>query len=225
MTGCKLLVVLMAAALIGSFFALDLGRFLTLDSLRGGWVEIDSYYRAKPVRALALYFVGYVTLASLSLPGAAIMMLAAGAVFGVFVGVIVASFASSIGVTIAFLLSRFLLRDVVQRRFGCNLAGLNREMERDGAFYIFALRMMPALPHSLTSAVVGVTLIRTPTFYVVSQLGMLPATFVYVQAGSRLAGLESGSGIVSPGLVVLLSLLGLMLLLARKLMRALRAGG
>jgi uncharacterized membrane protein YdjX (TVP38/TMEM64 family) len=216
---CKLVTALALAAAVAAFFVLDLGRFLTLDALRGAWVELDSYYRAYPVRAAAFFFVAYAALAALALPGAAALTLAAGAVFGLVVGTVVVACASASGAVLGFLLSRFLLRSIVQRRFGRRLEAVNRIVDRDGAYYLFALRLLPGVPHGLVNLVMGLTSMRAPTFYLVTQVGVLPACAVYVNAGAQLASLESLGGIVSPGLMVSLSLLGMLPLVARSLSR------
>jgi len=219
----RLAVALLAAGLIGAFFVHDLERFLTLDALRGAWVELDSYARARPAQAIAVFFVAYVALAGLSLPGVVVMALAAGAVFGALVGTVVASFASTIGATVAFLLSRLVLRDAVQRRFGQRLEAVNRAIDRDGAFHLFALRMVPVLPFRLINLLMGLLPVRGATFYLVSQAGMLPATILYVDAGTRLAALDSSRELLSPGVIVAFSLAGLLPLGARKLAQARRA--
>lgn len=223
MRGSKPLVALLVAGLIGAFLVLDLGRFLTLDALRGAWVELESYARAKPVLAIVLFFLGYVALAGLSLPGAVVMALAAGAVYGVLVGTVVASFASTTGATVAFLISRFLLRDTVQRRFGRRIGAVNRGIERDGVFYLFALRMVPVIPFQLVNLLMGLLPIRGATFFLVSQAGMLSATIFYVHAGTRLAALDSSRELLSPGVIVAFSLVGVLPLVGCKLVRARRA--
>jgi len=216
---CKLAAALAAAAAVAAYFVLDLGRFLTLDALRGAWVELDSYHRAYPVSAVAFVFLAYLALAALSLPGAGTLALAAGALFGLVGGTVVVSFASATGATIAFLLSRFLLHHLVQRRFGRRLEALNRIVDRDGAYYLFALRLLPGVPYGLVNLLMGLTSMRALTFYLVTQAGALPACVLYVDAGRRLASLESLDGIIALGWVVSLSLFGLAPLVARKLSR------
>ena len=219
MRWCKLATALALAAAVAAYLLLDFGRFLTLDALRGAWVELDSYYRAYPVRAVAFFFVAYVALAVLSLPGAAALTLAAGALFGPVAGTVVVAFASAIGATLAFLLCRFLLRHVVQRRFERRLGAVNRIVDRDGAYYLFALRLLPGVPHGLINLLMALTSMRALTFYLVTQVGVLPACVLHVNAGARLASLESLGGIVSPGLSVSLALLGMLPLVARSLSR------
>ncbi|MEX1303389.1 MAG: TVP38/TMEM64 family protein, partial [Desulfotignum sp.] len=158
----------------------------------------------------------YITVTALSLPGAAVMTLAGGALFGLVTGTVVISFASTIGATLAFLVSRFLLKNWVQNRFKDKLHAINRGIERDGAFYLFTLRLVPVFPFFIINLVMGLTPIRTIRFYLVSQLGMLPGTLVYVNAGTQLAQIDSLKDIVSPGLLLSFALLGMFPLLAKK---------
>ena len=204
------------AALVGLFFALDLGRFASLEFLKSQQAALDALYAARPVATLAGFFGLYVAVAALSLPGAAVLTLGAGALFGLPVGLAVASFASSIGATLAFLAARHVLRDAVETRFGERLAGFQRNIERDGAFYLFTLRLVPAFPFFLVNLAMGLTRVRTGTFYLVSQAGMLAGTAVFVNAGTQLARIESLSGILSPSLIASFALLGLFPLAARK---------
>lgn len=214
-----LLIVIAAAA----FFALDLGRYLTLDALKSGQAGFATAYAANPLRVIGIFFVIYVAVTALSLPGAAVMTLAAGALFGLATGTLVVSFASTIGATLAFLVSRFLLRDPVQRRFGERLATVNQGMARDGAFYLFTLRLVPLFPFFVINLLMGLTPIRTWTFYWVSQLGMLAGTLVYVNAGTQLAAIDSLAGIFSPGLLASFTLLGVFPLIAKKAVGLARA--
>ncbi|MBI2311737.1 MAG: FAD-dependent oxidoreductase [Betaproteobacteria bacterium] len=212
----KLTVLLAIAALVAAFFAFDLSRYLTLDYFKSQQAAIDAYTQARPLTAAALYFALYIAVTGLSLPGAALMTLAGGAIFGLLWGTIIVSFASSIGATLAFLASRFLLRDLVQTRFGDSLRAVNRGIEKDGAFYLFTLRLVPAFPFFVINLAMGLTPIRTWTFYLVSQAGMLAGTLVYVNAGTQIAKIESLSGILSPGLIISFTLLGIFPLIARK---------
>jgi pyruvate/2-oxoglutarate dehydrogenase complex dihydrolipoamide dehydrogenase (E3) component/uncharacterized membrane protein YdjX (TVP38/TMEM64 family) len=208
---------------VAAFFALDLGRFLTLDALKAGQAEFAAAYAARPLTVVGVFFLVYVAITALSLPGAAVLTIAAGAFFGLATGTLVASFASSIGATLAFLVSRFLLRDWVQRRFGERLAAVNQGMARDGAFYLFALRLVPLFPFFVINLLMGLTTIRTRTFYWVSQLGMLAGTLVYVNAGTRLAKVDSLAGLFSPALLASFALLGVFPLLAKKSVAVVRA--
>ncbi|HEX6005681.1 MAG TPA: FAD-dependent oxidoreductase [Burkholderiales bacterium] len=199
------------ALLIVLFFALDLGRFFTLDYFRAQQHAIESYVAGHPVQSSAVYFLVYVAVTGLSLPGAALMTLAGGAVFGLVWATVIVSFAASIGATLAFLASRFVLRDWVQRKFGDKLKPVNEGIARDGAFYLFALRLVPAFPFFVINLVMGLTPLRTATFYWVSQLGMLPGTLLFVYAGTQL-----GEFRISFGLLAALALLGIFPLLAKK---------
>lgn len=203
-------------ALIVAFFAFDLGQYLTLDFFKSKQADIGAYYAANPGQTALVFFLIYVAVTGLSLPGAAIMTLAAGAIFGLLWGTVIVSFASTIGATIAFLVSRFLLRDLVQRRFGKSLKAVDRGIEKDGAFYLFTLRLVPAFPFFVINLVMGLTPIRTVTFFVVSQIGMFAGTVVYVNAGTQLAQIESLKGILSPGLIASFTLLGIFPLIAKK---------
>jgi len=216
---------LFAVILVGiaAFFFLDLGRFFTLSFFKSQQEAIDSYFTAYPLRTAAIFFVIYVAVTGLSLPGAALMTLVAGAIFGLLWGTVIVSFASSIGATLAFLASRFLFRESIQRRFGANLKTVNDGIERDGAFYLFALRLVPAFPFFMINLVMGLTPIRTWSFYWVSQFGMLAGTIVYVNAGTQLARIESLSGILSPTLIISFALLGIFPLIARWVVNAIKA--
>ena len=219
----KTLLPLVIAVLIGAFFALDLGRFASLDFLKSQQAALEALYEARPVLVLGGFFGTYVAVAALSLPGAAILTLAAGALFGFGPGLLVASFASSIGATLAFLAARHVLRDTVQARFGERLKGFDDNVARDGAFYLFTLRLVPAFPFFLVNLLMGLTPIRTATFYLVSQLGMLAGTAVFVNAGTQLARIDSLSGILSPALIASFALLGAFPLVARKALGLVRA--
>ena len=205
------------------FFFLDLDQYLTLEYFKSRQAAIDEYRLLHPVATAAAFFAAYVAVTGLSLPGAAIMTLAAGAIFGLAQGTVLVSFASTLGATLAFLVSRLLLRDVIQRRFGDRLRAANRGIEMDGAFYLFTLRLVPAFPFFVINLVMGLTPIRSWTFYWVSQVGMLAGTLVYVNAGTQLARIDSLAGILSPGLIVSFTLLGLFPLLARKVVEFFRA--
>ena len=213
----KIILLSVIAILVIAYFAFDLGRFLNPEFLKQQQQSIAAYYQNNPGQTIVSYFLIYVLMAALSLPGAVWVTLIGGAIFGVAVGSVVVSFASSIGATLAFLVARFLLRDWVQNRFGSRLDAINRGMERDGAFYLFTLRMVPIFPFWLINLLMGLTSIRTWVFYIVSQIGMLPATVIYVNAGSQLAQIESLRGILSPGVLLSLSLLGVFPLVAKKI--------
>jgi pyruvate/2-oxoglutarate dehydrogenase complex dihydrolipoamide dehydrogenase (E3) component/uncharacterized membrane protein YdjX (TVP38/TMEM64 family) len=219
----KVLVAVAIVALVAAFFALDLGRFLSLDYFKGQQAAIEAAFHANPVAAGAIYFAAYVAVTALSFPGAAILTLVGGAIFGLAWGVVLVSFASSIGATLAFLASRFLLKDWVQARFGDKLGAINAGVEKEGAFYLFALRLVPAFPFFVINLVMGLTPIATRTFYWVSQLGMFAGTVVYVYAGTQLAQITSLKGILSPGLLAAFVLLGVFPLVARRIVGGLKA--
>jgi pyruvate/2-oxoglutarate dehydrogenase complex dihydrolipoamide dehydrogenase (E3) component/uncharacterized membrane protein YdjX (TVP38/TMEM64 family) len=214
---------LFAAALLGAaaaaFFILDLGDYLTLAAIKAEQARLEAYIEARPLYAALAYFLLYVLITGVSLPGAAILTLAGGALFGLLWGTVLVSFASTLGATAAFLLARFILRDVVQRRYGERLARVNRGIDADGAFYLFTLRLVPLFPFFLINLLMGLTPLRVITFFVVSQVGMLPGTLVYVNAGTQLARVESAAGILSPALIASFTLLGLFPLIARSVVR------
>jgi pyruvate/2-oxoglutarate dehydrogenase complex dihydrolipoamide dehydrogenase (E3) component/uncharacterized membrane protein YdjX (TVP38/TMEM64 family) len=223
MLSTKLVVLILVAALAAAFFALDLGQYLSLEHLKAQQAALETYTREHPLQATLAYFLVYVAVTALSLPGAVVMTLAGGAVFGLLWGTVVVSFASTLGATLAFLVSRFLLRDWVHRHFGARLAPINAGVEKDGAFYLFTLRLVPVFPFFLINLAMGLTPIRTRTFYWVSQVGMLAGTLVYVNAGTQLARLESLGGILSPGLLGSFALLGLFPLVAKKIVERVQA--
>ena len=205
-----------AAVLIGLFFYFDLQRYLSLEYFQAQRAWAVSLYQTQPWLTSLAFLLGYVAVTGLSLPGAAILTLAAGAVFGLLVGTLVVSFASTFGATLSFLLARHLFRDAVQRRFARQLEPINAGVRKDGAFYLFALRLVPAFPFFAINLAMGLTPLRVWTFYWVSQLGMLAGTLVYVNAGREIGQLESLAGILSPGLILSFALLGLFPLLAKK---------
>ncbi len=217
MNKSKLILLAVVAVLIGTFFLFDLGQYLTLEFFRSQREAIVTYYQAHPWQTIATYFLIYVAVTGLSLPGAALMTLVGGAIFGLLWGTIVVSFASTIGATLAFLVSRLLLRDYVQGRFGESLKAVNQGVRTDGPFYLFTLRLVPLFPFFVINLVMGLTPIRTATFFLVSQLGMLAGTIVYVNAGTQIAQIESLGGILSPGLIASFTLLGIFPLIAKKL--------
>ena len=218
MNKSRLLVVIGIIVLVAAFFLLDLARYFSLEFFKSQQAAIDAYYRAHPLRAAASYFAIYVAVTGLSLPGAAVMTLAGGAVFGLLWGTVIVSFASTIGATLAFLASRFLLRDWVQEKFGDKLKTINDGVAKEGAFYLFALRLVPAFPFFAINLVMGLTPIKTWTYMWVSQVGMLAGTLVYVYAGTKLGEFK-----VSAGLIIALALLGVFPLIAKKTLDALKA--
>ena len=202
------LIAVLVAAVFG-FFYFDLNTYLTLDGLKGSLDTFTQQIEENPLVSIGVFFAIYVAVTALSLPGAAILTLAAGALFGLVQGFIIVSFASSVGATVAFLVARFILRDTVRKRFGEKLKKIDEGVEKQGAFYLFTLRLVPVFPFFLINLLMGLTSIKTWTFYWVSQLGMLAGTIVYVNAGTQLAQIDSLSGIVSPGLILSFVLLGI----------------
>ena len=212
----KIIIVALIAAFIILFFVFDLGQYLNLEYLKSQKQLIEDYYQNNPLVTMSVYFIAYVIMAALSLPGAVILTLAGGAIFGLLTGTILVSFASTIGATLAFLISRTLLRDVIQKKFGDSLASFNEGVKKDGAFYLFTLRLVPLFPFFVVNLVMGLTALKASTYYWVSQLGMLIGTIVYVNAGTQLGKIDSISGILSPALIGSFVLLGLFPLLAKK---------
>lgn len=212
----KIAILAILAVSIAAFFIFDLGHYLTLTQLKAHQQEFQTFYHAHQLLTLGIYFILYVAVTALSLPGAAIMTLAGGALFGFLPALLVVSFASTIGATLAFLVSRFLLRDWVQENFRERLQAINAGIEKEGAFYLLTLRLVPVFPFFIINLLMGLSPMPALTFYWVSQLGMLPGTAVYVNAGTQLGQIESLSGILSPGLLFSFILLGLFPLLARK---------
>jgi pyruvate/2-oxoglutarate dehydrogenase complex dihydrolipoamide dehydrogenase (E3) component/uncharacterized membrane protein YdjX (TVP38/TMEM64 family) len=212
----KVLIIVGIAALVGLFFAFDLHRHLTLAALKEKQELLQAFLAEHRLVTYGTYFLLYVAVAALSLPGAAVMTLAGGALFGFWVALLVVSFASSIGATLAFLVSRFLLRDWVQARFGDRLKAVNEGVAREGALYLFSLRLVPIFPFFVINLVFGLTQMPARTFYWVSQVGMLAGTAVYINAGTQLGRIDSLSGILSPGLLLSFVLLGLFPLIAKK---------
>jgi len=219
----RLLLIAVLIALVAAYFGFDLGRYLSLENFKTQQAVIEDWRAAQPLAAVLIYFFGYVAVTALSLPGATVMTLVGGAVFGLLGGLVLVSFASTIGATLAFLVSRFLLRDWVQSRFGERLRAINAGVEKDGGFYLFTLRLVPLFPFFVINLVMGVTRITTRTFYWVSQVGMLAGTVVYVNAGTQLAKIDSLGGILSPTLIGSFALLGVFPLIGRKLVDVIAA--
>ncbi|WAC46097.1 FAD-dependent oxidoreductase [Pseudomonas sp. SL4(2022)] len=223
MNSRKLALMGVILALLGSFFVFDVGQYLNLEALKAQQAALNAQVTAQPWLAAGVFFLAYVAVTALSLPGAALMTLLAGALFGLLEGFILVSFASTLGATLAMLSSRFLLRDWVQSRFGQRLAGIDAGIEREGAFYLFALRLVPVFPFFLINLAMGLTRLPARTYWWVSQLGMLPGTLVFVNAGRELGKLDSLAGILSPGLLGAFVLLGVFPLIARKLLGLIQA--
>jgi len=218
----KIVVVVLIIVAIVSFFVFDLDTVLTLENIKANQADLIELRDNSPVLVSLVFFTLYVVGTALSLPGAGLMTLAGGGLFGLAWGFALISFASSIGATLAFLISRYLLRDTVQNRFGDKLKDINKGVEREGAFYLFTLRLVPIFPFFIINILMGLTPIKTWSFYWVSQLGMLAGTLVYINAGTQLAQIDSLSGILSPGLLFSFALLGVFPLIAKKIIDSLK---
>ena len=216
----NLIIVAVVVAVIAAWFAFDLGRFLSLEYIKSRQAEFAALYDARPLAVGGVFFLVYIAVTGLSLPGAAVLTLAAGAIFGLVAGTLIVSFAASIGATLAFLASRYVLRDSVEARFGNRLAEIDKGIAKEGAFYLFTLRLVPLVPFFVINLVMGLTKMKAATFYWVSQLGMLAGTIVYVNAGTQLAQIETLSGILSPAVVGSFVLLGVFPLVAKKIVDA-----
>lgn len=217
MSKSRLYLLIIFLLLIGAFFFFDLQQVLSLDNLKLQQKTMISYRNNHPMLATSVYALIYIAVTSLSLPGATILTLAGGAIFGLLWGTLIVSFASSIGATLAFLAARFLFRDAVSARFGHLFNELDTGIAHDGAFYLFSLRLVPLIPFFVINLIMGLTALKTPTFYWVSQAGMLAGTLVYVNAGTQLAKIDSVSGILSPLLVGSFALLGIFPFIAKKI--------
>jgi len=217
------LVAALIAAAIAAFPAFDLGRYLSFDFIQDEHAEIERTRSAHPFGVAAAFFALYVAYTALSIPGAALVTLACGAIFGLVWGTVIASFGSTLGSTLAFLASRFLFRDAVHRRFGERLRAVDRDLEKDGPLYLFALRLLPVVPYFMINLVMGLTPLRVWTFYWVSQVGTLTATVLYVNAGTQLAQVRSSDDVFSPALIASLTVLALLPIAAQKLLDAVKA--
>jgi uncharacterized membrane protein YdjX (TVP38/TMEM64 family) len=214
----RLLIVAAIVIAVILFKVLGLGQYLTLDYLKASQDKFSQLYGENRLTVIATYMAIYIAVTALSLPGAAVMTLAGGAMFGFWIGFVVVSFASTIGATLACFVARFLLRDWVQNRFGDKLSTINKGIEKEGAFYLFSLRLVPIFPFFVINLAMGLTTMKLLTFYWVSQIGMLPGTMVYVNAGKELGQIESLSGILSPGLILSFVILGLFPITVKKLL-------
>lgn len=218
----RLVLVAVLALVIGAFFYFDLGRFLNLTELQAARSSLSAWVVDNPLLSRGGFFLIYVLAAAFSLPGAAILTLAAGALFGLWWGFALVSFASAIGATLAMLIARKIVGEWVQQRYHLQLAKINAGLERDGGFYLFSLRMVPLFPFFVINLVMGLTRMGTWPFYWISQVGMVPGTLVFVFAGTQLAEIESVGDVLSPGLIAAFTLLGLFPVVARVLMSMLR---
>ena len=219
----KLMLASLIAIVLILLLLFDLHHYLTLDHLKSSKDKLNLYYQDNPLIVLGAFFVIYLTSAAFSLPGAAVLTLAGGSLFGLVAGTLVVSFASTIGATLAMLISRLLLKDWVQNRFADQMIKINSGIIKEGRFYLFALRLLPAVPFFVINLVMGLTPMRTKTFFWVSQLGMLPATLVYVNAGSELGKVQTIDDILSFSLIISFLLLGIFPLLIKKIIRKIQS--
>jgi uncharacterized membrane protein YdjX (TVP38/TMEM64 family) len=213
MTFKKAVLLILASLVVGIFLYFDLQRFLTLDSLKANRLILLDYYKTHKLAAVAGFMAVYILQTTLSLPGAAIMTLAAGAVFGPFMGTVYAGIAATIGATLAFLVTRYLLRDMVLNKFSSRLDGMNRELEQRGFNYLLFLRLVPLFPFFLINLAAGLTRLPLRSFFMATLLGIIPGGFVFANAGASLASIESLSGIMSPRVIGSFALLGLFALI------------
>lgn len=218
----KKIIIILIVMIIAAFFVFDIQHYLTLSSIKESLTSFEAWRSQNPLLVGLGFFASYILITALSLPGAAVMTLAAGALFGLWWALLIVSFASTIGATLAFLVSRFLLRDWVQQRFGNRLKAINLGIERDGGFYLFTLRLVPVFPFFIINLVMGLTPLKTWTFYWVSQVGMLAGTLVYVNAGTQIAQIDSLGSIMSINLLASFALLGLFPLIAKKIIDLLK---
>ncbi|KAF0101173.1 MAG: mercuric reductase, partial [Hyphomonadaceae bacterium] len=218
----KLITIAIIAIAIFAFFASGLQHQLSFENLKSSLGSLIAAKDASPFLFIGGFMIIYIISAAFSLPIVVPLSLGAGAIFGVIEGTIIVSFASTIGATCSFLVSRFLLRDSLEAKFGARLAAINEGMKRDGAFYLFSLRLIPLFPFWLINLLMGLTKLKTWTFYWVSQVGMLLGTIVYVNAGTQLAQLDSMAGILSPNLIISFAILGMFPWFAKVLMAQLR---
>jgi len=214
----KLVIVGGIALVAVLFFVLDLGQYFTLEYVKHSQTRFATYYAGHKLLVIGLYMLMYIVMAALSLPGAAVMTLLGGALFGRLTGTIAVSFASTIGATLACLVARFVLRDWVQGKVGDKLRAINAGIAKEGPFYLFTLRLIPVFPFWLINLAMGLTTMPLLTFYWVSQIGMLPGTFVYVNAGTELSKIDSLQGILNPTLILSFVFLGVFPLIVKKLL-------
>lgn len=214
----KLTIVSLLITIIALFLSLDIAQYLDLEYIKSQQDTINNYYALNPVRTGLIFFISYILITGVSLPGAGIMTLIGGAIFGVSWGTILVSFGSTLGATMAFLVVRYLFHDFIQKRYSKQLKPINTGIEKEGGFYLFTIRLVPAFPFFIINALMALTPIKTINFALVSQIGMFPATIVYVNAGTQLAKIESLSDILSTELIISFVLLGVFPLLAKKIM-------
>lgn len=218
----KLILIAILASLVASFFYFGLAEQLNIDYLKEKQLELSNLYSENPVLIATLFFIAYVTITALSLPAAVVLTLAAGAIFGLPIGLLIVSFASSIGATFAFLSVRYLFRESVESKLSKQLAPINKGVEKEGWLYLFSMRLVPIFPFVMVNSVFALTKIKTLTFYITSQIGMLAGTAVYVNAGTQLSTIESLSDIASPNIIISFLLLAIFPFLAKFIMKLIR---
>jgi len=218
----KIILAVLVAALIAAFFAFDLQQYLNLEFLKAQKDGLNQLFDQRPLLISAAFFLIYVVVTALALPAAAILTLAGGAIFGFWHGLILVSFASTIGATIAFLLTRYLFHDAIQQKFGERLEAINNGIESEGAFYVFGLRLVPLFPFFMVNSLLALTKLKTITFYWASQLGMLAGTAVFVNAGTQLAEISNTSDILSLKLLLSFALLGVFPIIAKQILKVLK---
>ncbi len=210
------IIIILISSLIGSFFYFDLGSYLTFESIKENQLRFSEYYSHNQLLTITIFFLIYILSTALSLPGASLLTLLGGALFGLVLGTIIISFASTIGATFAFLSSRYLLRDYIQEKFSKKLKPINDGIDKEGGFYLFSLRLVPAFPFFLVNLIMGVTSIKLLTYFFVSQLGMLPGTIIYTNAGTQLSQLHAYEEIFSPAIISSFIVLGLFPIISKK---------
>jgi uncharacterized membrane protein YdjX (TVP38/TMEM64 family) len=218
----KIILVCAIAALIAAFFFLDIGQYLNLEYLKLKKDSLNALYQQQPILISGVFFVIYVLVAAFALPAALLLTVASGAILGFWNGLFIVSFASSIGATIAFLLTRYLFHDAIQAKFGDRLSAVNLGIEREGAFYVFGLRLVPLFPFVVVNSLLGLTKLNTWTFYWASQIGMLAGTAVFVNAGTQLADIDSLGDILSLKFALSFALLGVFPILAKTLLKLIK---
>ncbi len=218
----KIFIAVIITGMVSVYFAFDLGQYFTLDSIKQKQAFFIEFYSQNKLMTISVFMGIYIMVTALSLPGAAAMTVAAGAMFGLILGVVLVSFASTIGATLAFLASRFVLREIVQNKFGKKLKAVNDGIEKEGAFYLFTLRLVPVVPFFVINLLMGLTPIKVSVFYLVSQLGMLPGTLVFINAGTQLGKLESFNGILSMELIFSFAFIGVFPLISKKVVNIIK---
>ncbi len=218
----KLAILGVGVILVALFIIFDLEKYLSLEYIKESQASLQQFYQENPIGVVAGYILIYVVVTALSLPGAVVLTLAGGALFGLLTGTIAVSIASTAGATLACFVSRFILRDWVQNKFGDKLVAINQGIEKEGGFYLFSVRLIPVFPFFVINLVMGLTTMPLRTFFWVSQLGMLPGTVVFVNAGKELGQIESAAGILSPSLILSFVILGLFPITVKKIMEVVR---